>query len=290
MSPNLEILSETVTDSQAAPSATPQMCTLLGELDKAASEAASTIAARARKPATNHRRRVTKRPKHDSVNAWLLRFFVALLIGIAAFCIQILIRDATWSTLGFPTLKYWYSYVPRDFLRFVVNLTGSPHLILVTGPFVYPVAAIGISFCIASAAGVGKNRIEAICRLAGFAWDRNSFCRGWLITGATGSGKTTSAIVGQFHQVFQHEKGTLRDSWKGSELEVKVEELEERYRQETERIHAKISILREERRKLDEELEAAVQQSLMGDIHYQTVNDPRLKPWASKEHETDDAN
>ena len=76
----------------------------------------------------------------------------------------------------------------------------------------------------------------------------------------------------KFHQVFRHEKGTLRDSWEGSDLEVKVEEIEKRYRQETDRIHSRISILREERGKLDEELEVAAQQSLMGDIQYQTMS------------------
>ncbi len=75
-----------------------------------------------------------------------------------------------------------------------------------------------------------------------------------------------------FHQVFRHEKGTLRDRWEGSDLEVKVEEIEKCYRQETDRICSKISILREERRKLDEELEVGVQKSLMGDIHYQTMS------------------
>jgi len=273
MPPNLDILSETVTDSRAAPSATPQMRTLFDDLDKAASESANIIAASTRKPASSHRRRATKRPKRESiksVDAWLLRFLVALMIGIAAFCIQILARDAIWSTLGFPTLKYWYSYVPRDFLRFLVNLTGT-RVILLTAPFVYPTAAAVIAFCVASAAGVGKKRIEAIVSLAGFAWDRNSFCRGWIITGATGSGKTTSAIVTQFHQVFQHEKGTLRDTWEGSELAAKLADIEERYRQETDPIHARISVLREERRKFDVELEAALQQSLIGDIDYHAM-------------------
>src|SRR6516165_2585350 len=167
MQPNLDILSETVTDSQAPPSATPQMRTLFDELDKAALESARILAASARKPAIGPRRRVTKRPKRESVqsvNAWSLRFFVALMIGIAAFFIQFLWRDAFWSTLGFPTLKYWYSYVPRDFLRFLVNLTGT-RAILITAPFVYPAAATAIAFCVAWAAGVGKNRFEAIVRL-----------------------------------------------------------------------------------------------------------------------------
>ena len=272
MPPDLDILTETVTDSRAAPNATPQMRALFDELDKAASESAGIIAASARKPAIGPRRRAKKRPKREPVNRWWYCLFVAVLVGIAVFGIQILSRDAIWSALHLPTLKYWYSYVPRDILRFLVKLTGSTHPILVTGPFVYPVAAIVIAFCLASAAGVGKKRFEAIVRLAGFAWDRNSFCRGWLITGSTGAGKTASAIVGKFHQVFRHEKGTLRDSWEGSELEVKVEEIEERYRQDTETIYSKISVLREERRKLDEELEAAVQQSLIGDIHYQTMS------------------
>jgi hypothetical protein len=40
--------------------------------------------------------------------------------------------------------------------------------------------------------------------LAGFTWDRNDFCRGWLITGDTGAGKTF-AINALMHSVFRHE-------------------------------------------------------------------------------------
>jgi hypothetical protein len=40
--------------------------------------------------------------------------------------------------------------------------------------------------------------------LAGFVWDRNDFCRGWLITGDTGAGKTF-AINALMHSVFRHE-------------------------------------------------------------------------------------
>ena len=40
--------------------------------------------------------------------------------------------------------------------------------------------------------------------LAGFVWNRNDFCRGWLITGDTGAGKTF-AINALMHSVFRHE-------------------------------------------------------------------------------------
>jgi Type IV secretion-system coupling protein DNA-binding domain len=270
--PNLDILSETVTDSPAAPDATPQMRMLFSELEKAASESASIVAASVGKSATAAKRRAKKRPKQRRVNSYWYCFCVAFLVGIEAFLLQIVGREPIWSGLGLPTLKYWYSYVPRDFLRFLVHLTGTQP-ILVSGPFVYPIAVIAIAFCVLLVAGVGKRRIDAIFRLAGFAWDRNSFCRGWLITGSTGSGKTKSAIVGIFHQVFRHEKGTLRDSWEGSELETKAKEVEERYQQESEGIHSRISKLREERTKLDEELEVALHNSLMGDIDFQTLSD-----------------
>ena len=49
-----------------------------------------------------------------------------------------------------------------------------------------------------------RSRREISASLAGFVWDRNDFCRGWLITGDTGSGKTF-AINALMHSVFQHE-------------------------------------------------------------------------------------
>src|SRR5438128_2468925 len=48
-----------------------------------------------------------------------------------------------------------------------------------------------------------KRRI--VVRLKGVTWRRNQFCRGWLITGDTGSGKTTSGINQLAHQVFKNE-------------------------------------------------------------------------------------
>lgn len=43
-----------------------------------------------------------------------------------------------------------------------------------------------------------------IVQLKGFKWDMDSFCRGWLITGMTGSGKTTAAINYLLWQVSKH--------------------------------------------------------------------------------------
>jgi hypothetical protein len=48
-------------------------------------------------------------------------------------------------------------------------------------------------------------RKRHVAQLGGLTWKRNQFCRGWLITGDTGSGKTTSGINQLVHQVFQNE-------------------------------------------------------------------------------------
>ena len=46
---------------------------------------------------------------------------------------------------------------------------------------------------------------RTIVHLKGLAWTREDFCRGWLITGDTGSGKTRSGITPLLYQVFQNE-------------------------------------------------------------------------------------
>ncbi|MBK8000657.1 MAG: hypothetical protein IPK15_18565 [Verrucomicrobia bacterium] len=48
-------------------------------------------------------------------------------------------------------------------------------------------------------------KIRLVARLGSLVWKRNQFCRGWLITGDTGSGKTSSGINQIAHQVFQNE-------------------------------------------------------------------------------------
>ncbi len=50
----------------------------------------------------------------------------------------------------------------------------------------------------------GRRRASLV-RLAGFAWTKEDFCRGWLITGDTGSGKTLSGIVTLAEQVYRRD-------------------------------------------------------------------------------------
>lgn len=50
-----------------------------------------------------------------------------------------------------------------------------------------------------------KRTSRVVVRLAGFSWTRGDFCRGWLITGDIGSGKTRSGITPLLFQVFQNE-------------------------------------------------------------------------------------
>ena len=50
-----------------------------------------------------------------------------------------------------------------------------------------------------------RSRKGCVARLGGLTWKRTQFCRGWLITGDTGSGKTSSGINQLAHQVFQNE-------------------------------------------------------------------------------------
>ncbi|WP_342750883.1 DEAD/DEAH box helicase family protein [Termitidicoccus mucosus] len=47
----------------------------------------------------------------------------------------------------------------------------------------------------------GRSRAKPVLTLGGFSWSLNDFCRGWLVTGETGSGKTLSAINAMLWQV-----------------------------------------------------------------------------------------
>lgn len=52
-----------------------------------------------------------------------------------------------------------------------------------------------------------ERKRRVIVKLGGLAWTREDFCRGWLITGDTGSGKTRSGITPLLYQVFKNEPG-----------------------------------------------------------------------------------
>ena len=78
----------------------------------------------------------------------------------------------------------------------------------------------------------GKNKF--IVQLKGFAWTREDFCRGWLITGDTGSGKTRSGINQLLYQVFQNDPdwGGLCIDDKGVYWETLVEMAAEFHRKD----------------------------------------------------------
>ena len=56
----------------------------------------------------------------------------------------------------------------------------------------------------------------SIVRFKNLSWNLNDFCRGWLITGKTGSGKTASAIMRILHQLF-----TNTPNWGGLVVDEK---------------------------------------------------------------------
>ena len=87
----------------------------------------------------------------------------------------------------------WQVVTSRGIVRILTPIIGpiSWLPILATLPFAW-----------ACAPARRPNQISA--RLGGSTWNRNDFCRGWLITGDTGSGKTF-AINALLHTVFQNE-------------------------------------------------------------------------------------
>jgi type IV secretory pathway TraG/TraD family ATPase VirD4 len=65
--------------------------------------------------------------------------------------------------------------------------------------------ALWLSAAVAIFAHFRKRTRQTVVKLAGFRWTRNDFCRGWLITGDTGSGKTRSGITPLLFQVFTND-------------------------------------------------------------------------------------
>ncbi len=85
-------------------------------------------------------------------------------------------------------------------------------------------------------------RQRHVAQLGGLTWKRNQFCRGWLITGDTGSGKTSSGINQLAHQVFQNEEkwGGLCIDEKGVYWET-LSAMAHHYHREQHLIHLQIS-------------------------------------------------
>lgn len=54
-------------------------------------------------------------------------------------------------------------------------------------------------------AWLGGSSGEVVAQIKGHVWDRHTFCQHFLITGATGSGKTSSGILPLLFQVFAHQ-------------------------------------------------------------------------------------
>jgi hypothetical protein len=72
-----------------------------------------------------------------------------------------------------------------------------PQYFLAAGGILLALVAVWLLF-------IPRNPNGCVARLGGLTWKRNQFCRGWLITGDTGSGKTSSGINQLAHQVFQN--------------------------------------------------------------------------------------
>ena len=100
---------------------------------------------------------------------------------------------------------------------------------------------IGLALIAALLLLVPRNRKSIVARLGGLTWKRTQFCRGWLITGDTGSGKTSSGINQLAHQVFQNEPtwGGLCVDEKGVYWET-LSAMARHYERETDLIHLQI--------------------------------------------------
>jgi hypothetical protein len=76
-------------------------------------------------------------------------------------------------------------------------------LLAIARPYSWIVAALFFAFGAFAIARINEGL--HIVKLKGLRWTRQDFCRGWLITGDTGSGKTRSGITQLLFQVFKNE-------------------------------------------------------------------------------------
>jgi hypothetical protein len=109
-----------------------------------------------------------------------------------------------------------------------------PHYVFVTGGILLALVATWLLF------PPSKSK-HIVARLGKLTWKRTQFCRGWLITGDTGSGKTSSGINQLAHQVFQNEPtwGGLCIDEKGVYWET-LAAMARHYNRESDLIHLQI--------------------------------------------------
>lgn len=88
-------------------------------------------------------------------------------------------------------------FTPITFPPDLELLLRNPRYLLIAGGIVLALLAVWLLF--------GPRKGSFAARLGGLTWKRSQFCRGWLITGDTGSGKTSSGINQLAHQVFKNE-------------------------------------------------------------------------------------
>jgi hypothetical protein len=98
--------------------------------------------------------------------------------------------------------RFDYLFSPALFLWIGLLLFFSWFLSPIVGWISLAPPIIGLPFALYLAPSRRRKHITA--SLAGFDWDRNDFCRGWLVTGDTGSGKTFAINI-LLHSVFQNE-------------------------------------------------------------------------------------
>lgn len=128
-----------------------------------------------------------------------------------------------------------------------MNMNFAPFSLLHLPALSKPLRAFGIGYgillLIVTARLLLARKQHPVAQLGGLTWKRNQFTRGWLITGDTGSGKTSSGINQLAHQVFQNERrwGGLCIDEKGVYWET-LSAMARHYERENDLIHLQIEV------------------------------------------------
>ncbi|MGA3008577.1 MAG: type IV secretory system conjugative DNA transfer family protein [Opitutaceae bacterium] len=90
-------------------------------------------------------------------------------------------------------------------ITFILSLGAAAYFFrTLPGQLSWIFSGVFVAFGFAALA-LRRPKSRPIVRLARLSWSREDFCRGWLITGDTGSGKTRSGITQLLYQVFENE-------------------------------------------------------------------------------------